>query len=115
MLRPIPVRTSDGDVESWFVPVVVYESLSGYVRVGPGGPSYSAFGRPQAVAAWTDPEAVRLQVEAQGHRVAGKPFLGYDGVPSRLAWVVPLAGGGIAYSAGDAVWLAREDRTPTTG
>ena len=105
-LPPIPVRTPAGDVESWFVPVAVGDSLVGYVRVRPAGPSYSPFGQPQPRAEWTDPAAVAGQVERSGQAVAGTPYLGYDGAPSRLAWVVPLAAGGVAYAAGATVWLA---------
>jgi hypothetical protein len=105
-LEPIPVRTPAGDVESWFVPVAVGDSLIGYVRVGRGGPSYSQFGQPQPRAAWTDPAAVAGHVERSGNAVGGTPYLGYDGAPSRLAWVVPLAAGGVAYVAGATVWMA---------
>lgn len=104
VLRPIAVRTPEGDVESWFVPVALGESLVGYVRGGRGRPSYSAFGRSQPLAAWTDAEQVRRLAEQAGLRPGGDPYLGYDGVPARLAWVVPLAEGGRAHVAGEAVW-----------
>lgn len=105
-LEPIPVRTPAGDVESWFVPVAVGDSLIGYVRVGRGGPSYSQFGQPQPRAAWTDPAVVASYVERSGNAVGGPPYLGFDGAPSRVAWVVPLAAGGVAYVAGATVWMA---------
>ncbi|HVB41855.1 MAG TPA: hypothetical protein VNF47_04010 [Streptosporangiaceae bacterium] len=106
-LAAIPVRDSSGDVESWFVPVAIGESLVGYVRVSQDGSSYSALGQGQPLAAWTDPAQVRQVAERAGFRVGGIPFLGYDGVPARLAWVVPLSGGGVAYVTGDAVWPSR--------
>lgn len=113
VLPPIPVRALDGDVESWFVPIAVGDRLAGYVRVGPAGASYSAFGREQPLAAWTDPGEVRTRAEAAGHRAGGQPFLGYDGVPSRLAWVVPLADGGAAFVAGEAVWVSSPLSSPS--
>lgn len=104
VLAPIPVRTADGGLESWFVPVAVGDELIAYVRVGRGGPSYSVLGRPQPLAVWIDEGEVRRIVEQAGYRPRGTLYLGYDGVPSRLAWVVPLADGGAAYVAGGAVW-----------
>lgn len=112
-LQPIPVRTPAGDIESWFVPVAAGDSLVGYVRVGRGGLSYSRFGQPQPLAVWTDPAAVAGELERSGHVVGGAPYLGYDGVPSRLAWVVPLAGGGVAYAAGTTVWMAPDGEETT--
>jgi hypothetical protein len=109
VLDPIAVRTPGGDVESWFVPVVLGGAFVGYVRVGPGGAAYSQFGAPQDVAGWTSPAAVQAAAAASGLVPAddAEPYLGYDGVPARIAWVVPLADGGVAYVAGpSAVWRA---------
>ena len=113
VLLPIPVHAPAGDVESWFVPIAVGDRLVGYVRVGPAGASYSAFGREQSLAAWTDPGEVRALADTAGRRTGGRPFLGYDGAPSRLAWVVPLAGGGVAFVAGEAVWASSPPSPPS--
>jgi hypothetical protein len=104
LLTPIPVRAPEGVVESWFVPVAVGDQLVAYVRVGRGGPSYSALGKPQPLAAWIDEGEVRRIVEQAGYRPAGTPYLGYDGAPARLAWMVPLVDEGTVCVAGGAVW-----------
>ena len=111
VLDPIAVLGPGGLLDSWFVPVAVGDRLAGYARTGRAGPTYSAFGTPQPLAAWTDASEVRRLVEAAGHPVAGEPFLAYDGAPARLAWAVPLTGGGVAYVAGEAVWRG----TPASG
>lgn len=100
---PIPVRDGTGGVESWFVPVVDGGRLAGYVRVGTTA-SYAELGGPPPPAeTWTDPDTVRRAAAGAGHDVTGTPYLGYDGVPARLAWVVPVADG-VVYVAGDSVW-----------
>lgn len=86
------------------MPVAVGDQLIAYVRVGRGGPSYSAFGKSQPLAAWIDENEVRRIVEQAGYQPAGAAYLGYDGPPSRLAWVIPLVDSGAVCVAGDAVW-----------
>jgi hypothetical protein len=108
--RPLPVRDAAGRQVLWFVPLLSasgeqvlgyrLEELDGQVR------RVAEFGRPQDAAAWTDPAEVARRASALGD-VAGQAVLTFDGVPDRLAWAVPLAGGRTAWVTGDNAWVAR--------
>ena len=98
----------------WFVPLLspggerqlgyLLEELDGHVRRA------AEFGRPQDLAAWTDPAAVVRRASELGE-VAGEATLTFDGVPDRIAWAVPLADGRRAWIAGDHAWVGPADET----
>lgn len=98
VLDPTPVvEPSGGELHSWFVPFAVGERLAGFAELRPDLElvRYSGFEPGEtaelpALAAWTDPDAIRRRaatVAAPGETL-GEPVLTYDGVPSRLAWRV---------------------------
>ena len=111
--HPIPVEHPRGVVTHWFVPVAVEGRLAAYFLFDatPQLQSYSSFlRRPDSVegapdlGSWTEAERVSKVAAGAAHgRKLGEPFLTYDGVPSRLAWAVPLdsGGGGVVFVAGD--------------
>ncbi|MGM0385281.1 MAG: hypothetical protein ACQERF_04770 [Actinomycetota bacterium] len=98
---PVPVVGPEGRMESWFVPVVVGDVLAGYLRVPAGTSDWSwhtfmrhadsLAGCPPA-SLWLDREEIRQRASglAAPDETVGDPSLGYDGVPDRLAWAVPL-------------------------
>lgn len=111
--QPLPVEHPRGVVTHWFVPVAVEGSLAGYFLFDATLQlqSYSSFlRRPDTVEgapdlrSWTKVERVsQAAAGAAPGRTLGEPFLTYDGIPSRLAWAVPLDsdGEGLVYVAGD--------------
>jgi hypothetical protein len=119
--KPIAIRSSDGKLHSWFVPVAVEDHLAGFLQVLPDLTlmRYAAFQRREdsmegcpSVESWTDATTIRrvAQERARPGEAAGAPVLTYDQVPSRLAWAVPMAAHGNAprtlLVAGQQVWEA---------
>ncbi|MEJ2407427.1 MAG: hypothetical protein P8171_24770 [Candidatus Thiodiazotropha sp.] len=118
---PIPVLNPNGARHAWFIPVTLGERIAGFFLFSPDARllSYSSFQHRKGEldtcplsATWTDKKAI-LQVAGKGmlddERVRDI-YLGYDGEPSRLAWVIEteLPGGQTRtlYVAGNSVWSA---------
>jgi hypothetical protein len=111
--QPLPVEHPRGVVTHWFVPIAVGGSLGGYFLFDASTQlqAYSSLlRRPDTVegapdlGSWTKAERVsEVAAGAAPGRKLGEPFLSYDGVPSRLAWAVPLDsdGEGVVYVAGN--------------
>ena len=123
--RPIPVEHPRGVVTHWFVPVAVDRSLAGYFLFDASRhlQSYSSLlrhrdtveGAPD-LGSWTNAERVsEVASGAAGGRKLGEPYLTYDGVPSRLAWAVPLdsEGKSVVYVAGDFAYTRPLDADST--
>jgi hypothetical protein len=121
--EPLPVRSPRGELDSWFVPVVMGDVLVGFAllertlvlrrwstfqrRAG------SLDGCPPA-ASWLDPDRVaRVAAGVAADTAGSPPYLSYDGSPDRLAWAVPLPGGRTVYVAGDAAWVSTPRRETT--
>ena len=119
---PLAVRSPDGTLHSWFVPVAVKDRLAGFLQVLPDLTlmRYAAFQRREdslegcpAAASWTDVAAIRrvAREQARSGETVGVPVLTYDREPSRLAWSVPLTSPGkgsrTLLVAGEQVWEAR--------
>jgi hypothetical protein len=125
--QPIPVEHPRGSITHWFVPVAVNGRLAGYFLFDSQGAllGYSSFlrgtdrveGAPE-LGSWTEPEGVlRTASKSASGRTLGKPYLTYDGVPSRLAWAVPIqseSGPTVLYVAGDHMYT-RPLSTESTG
>lgn len=121
-LQPaIPIHTPDGDVQGWFVPVVIGDRLVAFMQFNEAQAlsRFSTFMRKPgdisgcpASADWLDvatiQRAVRSQLELGQH--AGAPMLTYDHHPDRLVWSVPVMRAdsleGTIYVAGDYVYRA---------
>lgn len=114
---PIPVEHPRGSVTHWFVPVAVDGRLAGYFLFDTQLvlQRYSSFlhrsdsveGAPD-LGSWTElPRVVRTAAKSAPGLKVGDPYLTYDGVPSRLAWAVPIqskGGAPVLYVAGDHVY-----------
>jgi len=95
VLDPIPVvDPAGGGLHSWFVPIAVGERLAGFAELRPDLElvRYSGFapgGLPE-LASWTDEDAIRRRAAtiSAPDETLSEPTLTYDGVPSRLAWLV---------------------------
>ncbi|MBV8529428.1 MAG: hypothetical protein JOZ75_14050 [Candidatus Dormibacteraeota bacterium] len=95
----------------WFVPAREGERLVGFHQLRPDLEQlrWSEFVADPGFASWTDPGAVMATAATMLHQgeQLGDPFLSYDSVPDRLAWVVPVLGGdagGVIFVAGSAAW-----------
>lgn len=125
--QPIPVFGLKGELHSWFVPVTVGELLAGFFEFQPDLTlmRYSSFQRHEdslegcpTTESWIDVNAIQRRVESRrrpGEKIR-KPFLTYDKVPSRLAWVVVFESSDgttrAVYVAGNVVWSAPTFRPP---
>jgi hypothetical protein len=122
--RPVPVVGTDGELDSWFVPVTLGDRLGGYFRFTAAGDysSFSAFPRRGArfddcplAADWLDAGRIAARAEPLRRRdeTAAPPFLSYDGTPERLAWAVSLTrpdgSTRIVFVAGTSVFTQRQD------
>jgi hypothetical protein len=125
--RPIPVEHPRGSITHWFVPVAIDERLAGYLLFDAKRElrGYSSFlrgsdtveGAPD-LGSWTDPEVVlKTAAKSASGRIFGEPYMTYDGVPSRLAWAVPIqseGGPAVLYVAGEHMYT-RPHGTESTG
>jgi hypothetical protein len=112
---PLTINDGAGNPERWFVPVVVGEQLVGYFVFGLDGVvhRWSTFQRRPdsldgcpAAADWLDPDTITSRArDVAGRQPTGRPVLGYDDSPDRLAWRVPVGDRTVAV-AGTAAWWA---------
>lgn len=125
----LPVRTLDGEVYGWFVPVVAQDRLVAFLRytlrhVLQGTSSFCrqpgrADGCPLA-GDWLDTARIRGRARALAgpDDEVGDAVLSFDGSPERLAWAVPLRRTGVAprwvFVAGETAWNACNER-PSSG
>jgi hypothetical protein len=108
----LPVAGARGEVHSWFVPLVLGESLAAFVQLLPDGTlmRFSTFARRPAAAEWLEPARIRERAEnaARAGETAGDPVLTFDRSPDRLVWAVPLTTGeGVSrrvFVAGESVY-----------
>jgi hypothetical protein len=104
--EPLLVRAPDGSPESWFVPLVDGTELVGFVQLGLDLALRRISSLPAPAASWLDP-AVVVRVArrvARDDERLGEPVLSYDSSPDRLAWAVPVEGGGTVFVTGDYAW-----------
>jgi hypothetical protein len=112
---PIRIRSIGGEHAGWFVPEVADDRIAGFVQLDPAMRVHrrSSFRRSAgsldgcpSLATWTDPATIRdrATAELRPGESPGEPFLSFDGVPDRLAWVTPTRGpqgGRLIFVAGD--------------
>jgi hypothetical protein len=119
--NPVPVRSPDGGLHSWFVPVIVGDLLAGFIEYQPDLTlvRYSSFQRREesmegcpAAALWLDTTVIQSQLKSSvrpGEKVR-ETFLTYDTAPSHLAWAVvvesPDGTTRTLHVAGSTVWEA---------
>lgn len=96
---PIGIHAPNGDIEGWFIGVVVDNRLLGFIRLETdlSVHGYSSFQRrpdsldgcPDATS-WLDPEKVleRARSLSSAGDTLEPPVLSYDQNPDRLAWAV---------------------------
>jgi len=116
---PIPIEHPERDAASgpvgWFIPVTIDDLLAGFFVFDPDGAlrRWSTFQRhsgdltgcPTAVS-WTSASAiVRTARQAGVPGDPDEPYLSYDRVPDRIAWIVPFPTAAV-YVAGAAYWTA---------
>ena len=117
---PIPIEPPPGNPAAshpvgWFVPVTVDDLLAGFFVFDPDGAlrRWSTFQHhaddlnncPTAMS-WTSPSAIiRTARRAGVPGEPGTPYLSYDRVPDRIAWIVPFPTAAV-YVAGTAYWTA---------
>lgn len=94
--EPIPVRSLQGSLDSWFVPVSQNRQLIAFYQLTPELRlrRFSELGAEVELEDWTEPARVLARAKEAirpGER-PGSPMLAYDGNPDRLAWAVPIAG-----------------------
>jgi len=117
VLDPIAVADPTGRLHSWFVPVVLDETLAGFAELRPDLEllRHSTFPRPVEPADWIDPETIRGQAAriARPDEALGEPILTYDREPSRLAWAVtatdPAGRSRTLFVTGGYAYEAREE------
>ncbi len=87
--EPIEVRSPEGGLHSWFVPVSSGRLIAGFYEFLPDGTlkRFSTYRSDQALSDWLVPEK---RVNCRPGETTGKPFLTYDRSPDRLVWAVPL-------------------------
>ena len=117
---PIAIETPPGVAGAsrpvgWFVPVIVDDLIAGFFVFDHDGAlrRWSTFQRHPgdlkdcpAAASWLSPAVIIDTARRSG--VAGEPgvpYLSYDRVPDRLAWIVPFPAAAV-YVAGAAFWRA---------
>ena len=117
---PIAIHGPGGDVEAWFVGIVVNNKLVGYMRFQNDLTliSYSSFQRqPDSIKecpdakTWIDPNVIMelaKSVAMTGDHLE-QPLLSYDQHPSRIAWTVRAIGGDgkdkLIFVAGEHVYM----------
>jgi hypothetical protein len=122
VLPALAVRTLEGALQGWFVPVVAGDRLVAFLRftlqhVLAGTSTFMRQSKridacPLA-ADWLDTPQIRSRAQALAApgEHAGEPMLSFDGVPDRFAWAVPLRRAGAAprwvFVAGTSVWPAQ--------
>lgn len=121
---PVPIQAPDGQLHSWFVPVIANGYLAGFFQFLPDGTfmRFSSFQRRAddlagcpAAEDWLDLD--QIQARALDHRepdeTGGRPFLTYDRSPDRLVWAVPLTNSQgqlrLIYVVGRSVYLPPGD------
>ncbi|MBC8026708.1 MAG: hypothetical protein H7Y89_12000 [Steroidobacteraceae bacterium] len=116
--NPVPVRARDGALHSWFVPIVLGESLAAFLQLMPDATlmRFSSFQRRPgmreglpAAADWLDPTRIRERASgaARVGETAAEPMLTFDRNPDRLVWAVTLvssSGARELYVAGETVY-----------
>ncbi|HXS02450.1 MAG TPA: hypothetical protein VN724_17900 [Pyrinomonadaceae bacterium] len=116
--RAIPVRGSNRELHSWFVPLTVGDRLAAFFQFLPDRTlmRFSSFQRRPgdcagcpAVTDWLDAEQIRKRAatQLQAGETIGEPFLSYDRSPDRLVWAVPLSherDERLVYVVGDTVY-----------
>ncbi|NNM81457.1 MAG: hypothetical protein HKL98_02480 [Burkholderiales bacterium] len=111
---PIEVRSPEGMLHSWFVPVTSDGTIAGFYEFLPDGKflRFSLYRGDQAYSDWLSPEKL---VHCSRDERCGKPFLSYDGSPARIVWAVPLIRGEketLVYVAGKTVYPVPVDARP---
>lgn len=117
---PIAIHEPGGDIEAWFVGVVVNDKLAGFMRFNNDLMllGYSSFQRqknsidecPNAKS-WLDPDTVlkRAKSAALPGAHLEQPFLSYDQNSDRIAWAVRTTDeqdeDKLIYVAGEFVYL----------
>lgn len=115
----IPILDPEKTLYAWYIPVTIGERIAGFFVFLPDSTllQYSSFqhheGHPEecpSADTWIDTKTILKRVRREmlaGERTL-ELYLSYDGVPSRIAWVVvtELPGGDIRrrYVAGNSVW-----------
>lgn len=114
----IPVRGTNRELHSWFVPLIVGDRLAAFFQLLPNRKlmRFSSFqytpgdwSRCPPITDWLDSERIRKRAATllQGDETAGEPFLSYDRTPDRLVWAVPLSHEGdvrLIYVVGETVY-----------
>ncbi len=113
---PIEVRSPQGMLHSWFVPVTSEGSITGFYEFLPDGKflRFSLYRGDQTYPDWLSPEKL---VHCRRGEHCGKPFLSYDGSPARIVWAVPLIDGEketLVYVAGKTAYPAPVGAKPQT-
>jgi hypothetical protein len=113
---PVPMRHPfERSQFAWFVPVTVDHLLAGFfvLAMDLALRRWSTFQRHHDTldgcpdsADWLSPERIADRaLVAAGGGIAGTPYLSYDSVPERIAWIVPVGEASI-FVAGTATWPA---------
>jgi hypothetical protein len=94
-LRALPIKLNEREVVGWFVGLVSGDRLLGFAQLDRSLAfrRYASFrGREPLATDWLDPDRIldRARGSLRADETLGEPFLGYDGNPDRLAWVVPV-------------------------
>jgi hypothetical protein len=114
---PVPVLQPDTLVQvAWFVPVTVEAVLAGFFVLGTDLSlrRWSTFQRHRdslegcpSADDWLSPERIVARaLQTSGGGTAGTPYLSFDTVPDRIAWIVPVDGSDV-FVAGTTSWSAR--------
>ena len=123
--KPIPLQTPTGTPHSWFIPVLIFERLSGFFQFTGSGEfmRYSSFcTRPGSfdncppADAWLSEEKIMKNARRVAHQdeTLPPPFLSYDSSPERIVWIVrarsPDGKGREIMVAGDVVYVGNGQR-----
>jgi hypothetical protein len=99
VVDPIPIRESDGAINSWFVAIQIRDKLAGYLQLTRDLVlmRYASFWRGESgfkscpdSASWLDSSRIMEKARriARPSESLGEPYLSYDKNPSRIAWAV---------------------------
>ena len=126
---PIPIRNLEGNVVSWFVPVIVLDRIAGFFQFTKDLEflRYASFQKNMKVddfplaASWIDLGTIQKKIAGliRENEIASTPFLTYDGNISKIAWGIKITNSKgdqrVIYVAGDYVYPQRRTSKEITG
>lgn len=90
--EPIPIVNAEGELHSWFVPVLLGKRMAGFMQLTTSLAflRYAGWPEPSDPALWLDAEAVTLRARdlLGPDAELSAPYLSFDVSPERVAWRV---------------------------